>query len=99
MLRAASRMRYGAATLPAAMEMRRLRGASNNAGETKKKKKASPILALMFLLTIHEETNCYRITHNQAEGSGYGIYVRIWASSLGKERKRQVCWQQPSTLL
>lgn len=76
MLRAASRMRYGAATLPAAMEMRRLRGASNNAGETKKKKKkASPILALLlcfFLLFMKKRIATEsHTTRQRVQGMGY----------------------------
>lgn len=76
MLQAASRMGYRTAILPAAMGMRRLRSASNHASETKKSQPNSST-SLMFLLTIHEEMNCYRIAHNQAEGSR-----RIWAGTL-----------------
>lgn len=69
-------MRYGAATLPAAMEMRRLRGASNNAGETKKKKKkASPILALLlcfFLLFMKKRIATEsHTTRQRVQGMGY----------------------------
>lgn len=82
-LQAASRMGYRTAILPAAMGMRRLRSASNHASETKKSQPNSST-SLMFLLTIHEEMNCYRIAHNQAEGSR-----RIWASSWEKKEKEK----------